>query len=105
MTDALLEWISYRQIGRIDDLPAERRGIAGSNWSALGHIEVIGGSTWRIAPPTLACIPGNASSGFSAVLCGGRTAGVVHKLHAACQNSGAIIQNTAQDANPSRILI
>jgi len=105
MTDTLLEWISFRRTGRMDDLPAERRGITSSNLSALGHIEVIGGSAWRVAPPTLACIPGDASIGFSAVLCGARTAGVVHKLHAACKNNGATVQNTAQDAGPSRILV
>jgi hypothetical protein len=105
MTDTLLEWISFRQTGRMNDLPAERRGITSSNLSALAHIEVIDGSAWRVTPPTLACIPGDASVGFSAVLCGARTAGVVNKLNAACQNNGATVQNTAQDESPSRILI
>lgn len=105
MTDALLEWISFRQTGRLDDLPVERRGITISNLSALGHIEIIGGSAWRVAPPTLASIPDESSAGFSAVLCGARTAGVVRKLHAACQNAGAAIQNIAQDDNPARILV
>jgi hypothetical protein len=105
MTDALLEWISFRQTGRMTDLPVERRGIISSNLSALGHIEVVGGSAWRIAPPTLASIPGDASIGFSAVLCGARTVGVVNKLHAACQNNGATFQNTAQDESPSRVLV
>lgn len=109
MTDALLEWISFRQTGRIDDLPVENRsrapGIVGSNLSALGHIEVIGGAAWRVAPPTLACIPGDPSTGFSAVLCGARTAGVMRKLYVASQNAGAAVQSTAQDESPSRILI
>jgi hypothetical protein len=105
MTDELLEWVSFRQTGRIDDLPADRRGITASNLSALGHIEIISGSTWRVAPPTLACIPCESSTPVSAVLCGARTAGVVRKLHAACQDTGAAIQNTMQDENPSRVLI
>jgi hypothetical protein len=89
----------------MDDLPAERPGIASSNLSALGHIEVIGGSAWRVAPPTLACIACDSSTNFSAVLCGARTPGVMLKLHAACQGAGVAVESTVQHESPSRVLV
>lgn len=109
MNDELLEWISFRQTGRIGDFQVEgherTRGIIGSNLSALGHIELLENSGWRVAPPALACIPNAAPSVFSAVLCGARTLGLLSKLHNACQNGGATIQADPQSAGPTRILV
>jgi hypothetical protein len=109
MNDELLEWISFRQTGRIGDFQVEgherRRGIITSNLTALRHIELLESSSWRVAPPTLACIPNAASSAFSAVLCGARTAGLLSKLGSACQNSGATIQTSPQPEGPARILV
>jgi hypothetical protein len=109
MNDELLEWISFRQTGRIGDFQVDgherTRGIISSNLSALGHIESLQNSGWRVAPPTLACIPSAVSSAFSGVLCGARTLGLLSKLGNACRHNGATIQVDAQSAGPKRILI
>ena len=73
MSDELLEWMSYRGQGRIDELPsanvgaAQRRAI--DNLSVLGHAEMPNPLTWRIAAPCLAELPSGPNARRAAVLC------------------------------------
>ena len=63
MTDLLLEWMSFRGAGRTDDVPAELADGAAArrivdDFAMLGHLELVNGAAWRIAPPVLAGLPG-----------------------------------------------
>lgn len=109
MTDLLLEWMSFRDTGRTDDLPAELLGDSGSRWVAsdfvmLGHVEMVRPTSWRIAPPVLAGLPSGAHAP-RAVLCGARTPGLVDSLTAACDRIGAQMDVTAVSNRPSVITV
>jgi hypothetical protein len=105
MSDLLLEWMSFRGEGRLDSLPAEHlpaspQRVLGS-LSELGHIEITTNTTWRIAPPVLACLPHQPDAGPSAVLSGARTPGVLRRLEAACHLAGARIDISQTTSWPS----
>src|SRR5262249_54760569 len=93
VSDLLLEWMSFRGEGRLDSLPARdlasppRRVV--SPLVELGHAELTGKTSWRIAPPVLACLPSHAEAAPSAVLCGARTPGLLRRLEAACASVSA----------------
>lgn len=94
MTDLLLEWMSFRRAGRMSDVPAHladggavRRTV--DNFAVLGHLELLNGTSWKVAPPTLAELPTQAAHGAVAVLSGARTSGVLSSLTAACQDADA----------------
>lgn len=109
MSDELLEWMSYRGQGRVDELPsasvgtAQRRAI--DNLSVLGHAEMPDPSTWRIAAPCLAELPSDPGALHAAVLCGARTPGVLAQLSAACNTGNGAVVTTAADGLPSIIAI
>lgn len=91
MTDLLLEWMSFRTAGKMDDLPAELTGGTAArraldDFAMLGHIELHNAASWRIAPPVLAGLPRQMDNGASAVLCGARTPGVFSRLDVACRS-------------------
>lgn len=94
MTDLLLEWMSFRRTGQIDDLPtalmngsSARRTV--NDLSILAHLDFMDEKSWRIAPPVLADVPGTTTEGSIAVLCGARTPAVLSNLAEACQEFGA----------------
>ena len=105
MSDELLEWMSYRGQGRIDELPsanvgaAQRRAI--DNLSVLGHAEMPNPLTWRIAAPCLAELPSARGTRHAAVLCGARTPGVLAQLLAACKAGNGAVVTTGADGLPS----
>jgi hypothetical protein len=105
MSDELLEWMSYRGQGRIDELPSASVGAAQhraiDNLSVLGHAETLGPLTWRIAAPCLAELPSGPGARHAAVLCGARTPGVLARLQAACEAGNGAIATTAADGLPS----
>jgi hypothetical protein len=110
MSDALLEWMSYRHEGRVGDIPAELHGWSVwrlvDNLSTLGHIELDNDRGWRVAPPVLAGLPSaQASSEQTSVLCGARTAGVLAALARSCSNAGAQMHVEAVRNQPSRVLV
>ena len=93
MTDALLEWMSFRSNGRVKDIPPSLIGKAPAHrivedFAVLGHVEFIDRSSWRIAPPVLASLPVGGQH-FEAVLCGARTDGLLARLRATCRQQGA----------------
>ncbi len=109
MTDALLEWLSFRQTGRVDDVPAELLDGANARWmldtlTQLGHVEVDGVS-WRVAPPVLAGTPRNSEDARRAVLCGARTAGVMSGLAASCESNGASLTIEPQKGAPALVAV
>lgn len=109
MSDLLLEWMSFRGNGRVDELPP---GMAGPqprrvlrDMSTFGHVELTGPATWRIAPPTLAALPETAGAEPTVIFCGARTPSLTRKLNAACLSTRASIR-TVQGADfPSSILV
>lgn len=107
MSDELLEWMSYRGKGRIDELPSgvgstsQRRAV--DNLSVLGHAEMPSALTWRIAAPCLAELPSGPGARHAAVLCGARTPGVLAQLSAACKTGSGVVVTTAADGLPSII--
>lgn len=107
MSDELLEWMSYRGRGRIDDVPSDfvgtskRRAI--DNLSVLGHAEMPSPLTWRIAPPHLAELPYDPCARHAAVLCGARTPGVLARIFAACKTANGVVVIEAADGHPSII--
>lgn len=110
MNDLLLEWMSFRGAGRIDDVPAGltcsasvRRVV--ENFTMLGHLELVGATEWRIAPPVLAGLPGRVDEAPAAVLCGARTPGVLAGLTSACQSEGAQMAVTAVLGQPAAIRV
>jgi hypothetical protein len=109
MTDALLEWLSFRQTGRVDDVPAELLDGAKARWlldtlTQLGHVEVDAVS-WRVAPPVLAGTADNSDDARKAVLCGGRTAGVLRDLAASCDVNGASLTIEPQVGAPALVAV
>lgn len=110
MTDLLLEWMSFRRAGRMSDLPADladggavRRTI--DNLAVLGHVELLNGTGWKVAPPTLAGLPAYDARGAAAVLCGARTPGVLASLTAACQSVGAQMASLNVPSRPAVIRV
>src|SRR5258706_10184941 len=108
MTDLLLEWMSFRRAGRIGDVPADlsdggavRRTV--DNLAVLGHLELLNGASWKVAPPTLAGLPACAGREAAAVLCGARTPGVLASLTAACQGAGAQMASLTVPTRPAVI--
>lgn len=110
MTDRLLEWMSFRRSGRVGDIVsaladagAIRRTV--DDLATLGHIELLAGADWKIAPPVLAMLPGRPEGGASAVLCGARTPGVLDSLVSACRSVGVQLDTQAAAARPSVIRV
>ena len=93
MKEVLLEWMSFRGTGRVNDLPSNL--ISGESprkivdaLAVLGHVEFIDSHVWRIVPPILAGLPENRPMS-DAVLCGARTAGLLSRLKTVCDQHGA----------------
>lgn len=94
MSDLLLEWMSFRNSGRVEDVPPD---LAGStrvqrivdDLSMLSHLEATNATSWQIAPPVLAGVPHDSAKPTTAVLCGARTPGVLSRLSDACRDTGA----------------
>ena len=110
MTDLLLKWMSFRGAGRADDVPAELAAGAATrqivdDFSILGHLESLSGTAWRIAPPTLAGLPGGMDESTGAILCGARTPGVLAGLSAACHSAGAQMALTPMRGRPAVIRV
>lgn len=110
MTDLLLEWMSFRGAGRTDDVPAELTDGAAAHrivddFAMLGHLELVNGTAWRIAPPVLAGLPGGVDESPGAVLCGARTPGAVAGLSAACHSAGAQMTLTPVLGRPAVVRV
>lgn len=109
MSDLLLEWMSFRGEGRLNDLPTElnpsppRRIL--DDFSMLGHLEMPTASSWRIAPPVLAALPSQKNPGLAAVLCGARTPGVLTRLATACSTIGVPMLVAPVPNRPSLIRV
>jgi len=110
MTDRLLEWMSFRRSGRVGDIASDladagtiRRTV--DDLATLGHIELLPGGDWMIAPPVLAMLPERPDGGASAVLCGARTAGVLASLASGCGSAGVLLDTHAAAARPSVIRV
>jgi hypothetical protein len=110
MTDRLLEWISYRGSGRVNDLPTDL--VPGrhpfrvmEDLAVLGHIELDEDNRWRVAPPVLAALGEESEKNATAVLCGARTRGLVDRLAKACADHGAEMQSIAQSERPHCMLV
>lgn len=108
MTDLMLEWMSFHRTGRISDVPADladggavRRIV--DNLAVLGHVEMLTGTSWKVAPPALAGLPAGAGRKATAVLCGARTLGVLASLTAACQGVGAEMASLTVPSRPAVI--
>ncbi len=109
MSDPLLEWMSFRRSGDIQDIPADLAGNSRAyrivdDLSMLGHLETTAAS-WQVAPPALAGLPGDFEQQTAAILCGARTAGVVAKLDEACHQTGAKMEATFPANRPSVVLV
>jgi hypothetical protein len=110
MSEQLLEWMSFKGFGEVQDLPAQLTGDSraqhlADDLSMLGHIEMTALTTWRIAPPVLAELPGELEEPITAVLCGARTAGVLAKLENACRRTEVEIDVTRQENRPSVVAL
>lgn len=110
MRDRLLEWMAYRESGRIADIASElaegasaRRSV--DDFCILGHAELENGQRWRIAPPALAGLPHGAGEDARAVLCGARTGKMLASLRSACQGGGARIERISMEAQPAVIRV
>jgi hypothetical protein len=110
MTDRLLEWMSFRRSGRIGDIASEladagavRRTV--EDLATLGHLELLAGANWKIAPPALAVLPRRPNGAAAAVLCGARTPGVLATLASACAGVGVQLETEAVAARPSVIRV
>jgi hypothetical protein len=93
MSDVLLEWMSYRTSGDVRDVPPELAEIARiyrvlDDLSMLGHVEKTDRTSWRVAPPVLAGMPGDCGGPSTAVLCGARTFGILSRLDHGCHETG-----------------
>lgn len=109
MTDAALQWMSFRRAGRIADLGADLTGSAQTrrvlgDLVALGHVEMTGADSWKVAPPVLAGLSGEAGSS-SAVLCGARTPALLESLRRASDASDGQIGVLQQRAGPAAITV
>ena len=109
MTDRLLEWMSYRERGQIDDLPKDLLSSSSPFWmlddlSLLAHVEVTQDGKWRVAPPALAVIGDESEGGETAILCGARTHGVLERLTNACALNGGELRIQQQTDRPQCII-
>jgi hypothetical protein len=108
MSDLLLEWLSFRGKGRLNDLPAglvqgaPRRIL--DDLSMLGHVEVPDTSSWQVTPPALAGLPLDDGEP-SAILCGARTPAVTGRVASACGIVGARMTVAPVLNRPSRICV
>ncbi len=110
MSDLLLEWMSFRGMGRMDDISADILGDMSmrrlvDDLAMLGHLEIVNGTSWRIAPPVLAGLPSDWADGPSAILCGARTLGVLASLGTACRSAGAQMVVTVVPDRPSIVRV
>ncbi len=110
MTDVLLEWMSFRRAGRVSDVPADladggvvRRTM--DDLAVLGHLELLNGANWKVAPPALAGLPTAPGREATAVLCGARTPGVLASLTAACQSAGAQMASLTMPGRPAVVRV
>lgn len=110
MTDALLQWMSFRESGRRRDLPEEllsseqpRRIL--SDFSALAHIEVQPDGAWRIAPPVLAITENDETDACQAILCGARTPKLLERLKVASARTDAKYSELPRKGQPSIIIV
>jgi hypothetical protein len=101
--------MSFHGEGRAEELPPglttgpPRRIV--DDFSILGHVETLTGTSWRIAPPALAGLSSDQQSDHIAVLCGARTPGLLARLSAACRNNGAEMAVTATPNRPSLVRV
>ena len=109
MTDILLEWMSFRGSGRVNDLPADL--FAGDSahrvvesLAVLGHVEFVDNHVWRVAPPVLACLPVDGAP-YDAVLCGTRTAEFLSRLRAACDEHGVEVVASRTGDQPELVRV
>jgi hypothetical protein len=110
MTDRLLEWISYRENGRTNDLPADLVAEGGryrmiEDLAVLGHVELEADNRWRFAPPALAALGEESEQSATAVLCGARTRGLMDLLAKACVDRGAEMQSIVQNERPHCLIV
>lgn len=110
MTDRLLEWMSFRRSGWVGDIASDlaeagavRRTI--DNLVTLGHVELLPGGNWKIAPPVLAVLPRGPDGSAAAALCGARTPGVLDSLASTCAGVGVQLDTQAAAARPSVIRV
>ena len=108
MTDAALQWMSFRRSGKIVDLSSDLTGSASArrvlgDLVTLGHVEMTGPDGWRVTPPVLAGLP--RAAGSSAVLCGARTPGLLQSLSRASDESGGQISIVQHSAGPAVITV
>lgn len=110
MTDRLLEWMSFRRSGRVSDIASDladavaiRRNV--DELLTLGHIELLPGADWKVAPPVLATLPRRPNGIASAVLCGARTPGVLASLASACASVGVQLETQPAAGRPSVIRV
>jgi hypothetical protein len=108
MSDPLLEWISFRRVGQIKDVPPDLTGgrppyRVMHDLAILGHIEFGDRTSWRVAPPVLAGLPSHRDHCPSAILCGARTQGVLADLSAACEGVDARMVVEERSGTPSVI--
>jgi len=106
MTDRLLEWMSFRRSGRVGDIAPDLAGASAirstvDDLATLGHIELLPGGLWKVAPPVLAMLPKGPDGAAAAVLCGARTPGVLASLASACVSAGVQLDTQASGARPS----
>lgn len=109
MGDALLEWMSYVGLGRIDDLPGDEAPSARRRFMdslvLLGHVETPTPSTWRVAPPCLAELPIGLDGTHAAVLCGARTPGVLARLSGASETGNGTLKIAEAADRPSMVKV
>lgn len=110
MTDRLLEWMSFRRSGRLGDIASDlanagavRRTV--DDMATLGHIELLPGADWKVAPPVLAMLPRRPDGAITAVLCGARTPSVLASLASACASAGVQLDTQPAAARPSVIRV
>jgi hypothetical protein len=110
MSDLLLEWMSFRRSGDVDDIPEEllersRTDRLAEDLATLGHLEITTRTSWQIAPPVLAGLPRDMGGEARGVLCGARTAGLLAKLEKACRETGVEMESAPQEKRPSVVLV
>jgi hypothetical protein len=110
MTDRLLEWMSFRRSGRVGDIASDlvdagaiRRTV--DDLATLGHVELLPGGDWKVAPPVFAMLPKGRDGATAAVLCGARTPSVLASLASACASAGVQLDTQAAAARPSVIRV
>jgi hypothetical protein len=110
MTDRLLEWISYRESGRTNDLPSALVAEGSpyriiQDLAVLGHVELETDNRWRVAPPVLAALGEESERSATAVLCGARTRGLMGRVAKACADQGAEMQSILQSERPQCLMV